>query len=561
MPLVSISVLAASAQSSNELEARFTPNIIAPSKVVNPSPATVSAQPRFAFDAGIAFNHMYNSRWGIKAGVDIGIVSWNRYFKAPQSAFGTKQGNGNVEFYDYEMNYQYNALSAAALYKFRWKNLNFRTYLGPSLRYYWWGIDGFDSRWAFNRSKPFDFQNPNAGLPDLLIDVPRTGRKLHLDIHTGIGIERKFSPRSSMTFGFKKDWGVRPIGKGALQVQMYDKLYNGEFSPRSNYWGVDLIFNYKLAKREEKTYKPQIASTDSGKTRKAFFVEYGGNGFSLTGNFDMRFNRGRNDGLGFRAGLGVGSFYFGGHTVSRYVTVPLGLNYIVGKRRSGLETGIGITPSLAPFDINDDQKAATLDGVFNLGYRFQPLGDDLMFRAGWSPTFDRKYFDPLWGGLSLGYSFINWHKKEKNKSKPKENAPTVEDVGKRRKSIYAELLGAGAGISSSFDIRLKPDRNDGFGFRAGVGTTGPYLNFPVGINYLAGSRRSALETGIGYTQLIKYNSVYQDKKQLSAAIFTLGYRYQPIKEGLLFRINWNPYYSEKKVYVLLPGASIGYSFK
>jgi hypothetical protein len=138
-----------------------------------------------------------------------------------------------------------------------------------------------------------------------------------------------------------------------------------------------------------------------GKYRKAIFVEGGGNVYGLSANFDMRLRPGRNDGPGFRAGVGYGAVlnedddaYFG-------LAIPLSYNYIFRNERSGIETGLGLTPTFATGNGISNPSLAV---IANLGYRLQPLREGLIVRANWSPALDNRGFRSG-VGFSLGYSF------------------------------------------------------------------------------------------------------------------------------------------------------------
>lgn len=123
--------------------------------------------------------------------------------------------------------------------------------------------------------------------------------------------------------------------------------------------------------------------------------------YGLSANFDMRLKAGRNDGPGFRAGVGYGAVlnedddaYFG-------LAIPLSYNYIFRNERSGIETGMGLTPTFATGNGISNPSLAV---VANLGYRLQPLREGLLLRATWSPTFENNHFRSG-VGVSLGYSF------------------------------------------------------------------------------------------------------------------------------------------------------------
>jgi hypothetical protein len=117
--------------------------------------------------------------------------------------------------------------------------------------------------------------------------------------------------------------------------------------------------------------------------------------------------------------------------------------------------------------------------------------------------------------------------------------------GNHRKSVFVEGGGNGLGVSINYDIRLKPDRNDGFGIRAGAGIIGTHITLPLGINYIVGRRRSGFESGIGITPVYNFNtgeyarhsSFFNNSKTFTAlGLLTAGYRLQSLN-GFMFRAN------------------------
>jgi hypothetical protein len=148
---------------------------------------------------------------------------------------------------------------------------------------------------------------------------------------------------------------------------------------------------------------------------QAVYVEGLGSGILLSVNYDMRFRRGVQDGLGMRVGVGGASLSGTdgtGQTASiGIVTVPLMVNYLVGKRRSAFEVGAGLTPGYASARVTSSgtYQSAEGFGVFagflNVGYRLQPLRNGVVFRINWSPAINEYGFQPSWFGISLGYGF------------------------------------------------------------------------------------------------------------------------------------------------------------
>jgi len=144
---------------------------------------------------------------------------------------------------------------------------------------------------------------------------------------------------------------------------------------------------------------------------KAVYIEGLGSGVLLSANYDFRFKP-TQDGLGMRIGLGGGSFR---ESISNnrigLVSLPVLVNYLVGKRRVAFEMGAGVTP------IYIDASGTTATGDFisgrglgafgslNLGLRLQPVRNGAVFRLNWVPTVSNTGFYPSWFGASVGFGF------------------------------------------------------------------------------------------------------------------------------------------------------------
>jgi hypothetical protein len=138
------------------------------------------------------------------------------------------------------------------------------------------------------------------------------------------------------------------------------------------------------------------------KRAQNIFVELGGQGVLFTANYDSRFSNKR-DGLGGRVGLGYISE--GGY---RATTVPVSLNYLLGKDKHFFEIGLGTTLFITgenneSFTFNDSNSAFV--GTMSFSYRLQPIDHGFSFRAGLTPIFNKDFFIPYYAGLSIGYSF------------------------------------------------------------------------------------------------------------------------------------------------------------
>jgi hypothetical protein len=154
----------------------------------------------------------------------------------------------------------------------------------------------------------------------------------------------------------------------------------------------------------------------------------------------------------------------------------------------------------------------------------------------------------------------------------------------RNKAIYVEGLGSGILLSANYDFRFKPQQ-DGLGMRIGIGggnfsgtstvngSTTPasagVVTFPVLVNYLAGTGRFVFEGGAGLTPVYvttsRVNSTASDLITDSGfgvtGTLNLGFRAQPIRNGVVFRLNWAPVFNSSGFFPAWAGISLGYGFK
>jgi hypothetical protein len=146
-------------------------------------------------------------------------------------------------------------------------------------------------------------------------------------------------------------------------------------------------------------YSVFLNVTHAQTAAKAAYVEIGGPGLA-SANFDMRFAN-KEDGLGFR--VGVGAFPVNSVTV---VTVPVGLNYLMGKsKKNYFEVGAGFTYLNISAKHNGNSKNFTSSfGNITVGYRYAPAKGGFFFKAELTPIFGNGFFLPF-GGLGFGYKF------------------------------------------------------------------------------------------------------------------------------------------------------------
>jgi len=396
----------------NSFGIRVTPNLISAPGVVNPSSAQIFGEKRLAFDAGLDYSHFFNKNFSLMTGVNIGLVDFNHVMIAPVDAFGSGGGPGRIYINSNNDNFVYTGLLLAPIYSFKIQGSTLRFSAGPNIRAYHGAREPDVSIYAFNRSTPFD---PATDPADFEISVPSVRGKISTDITTSLAIERKVSPRTSFQFGFRYNLGLNPVSDGTFYVNMYGQRYDGRFAARSSYIGLDLQLRY-LTKIPSSGYTrlAPIAS-DNQDFRRAFFIDVLGSSPLISFNYDMRIKRLHNDGLGFRAGFGLGSLVQSDYNITpRYFSLPMGINYILGPKRHGFEAGIGYTAQFLTTTPPDATKSNSFANL-NIGYRFQPLRDGLIFRLYWTPTFKNNDFykqrpgdsdfQTEWAGASIGFSF------------------------------------------------------------------------------------------------------------------------------------------------------------
>ncbi len=146
---------------------------------------------------------------------------------------------------------------------------------------------------------------------------------------------------------------------------------------------------------EEKTnYRP-----------KTFFVELGGPSLNFGFNFDTRFMR-RYNGLGMRVGVSYASFA----GLQSLFTLPVQINYLLGKRGKYFEMGAGATLALASESYNDEKAVhSKIFGTMMFGYRKQPVKGGFTYGVGFAPVYGtiegKFFFMPYLPYVSFGYSF------------------------------------------------------------------------------------------------------------------------------------------------------------
>ena len=135
-------------------------------------------------------------------------------------------------------------------------------------------------------------------------------------------------------------------------------------------------------------------------SNKLFYAELGGPGVVFSANLDRRFNPESKFGFGYRVGLGFGLEYEHAYNYlsillfdpetpkSSYGTIPVGINYLLGKDHSPgmFEIGAGttfLTKKINLYNLDNDlAKPGNFIGHFTFMYRRQPIRGGFAFRIG-----------------------------------------------------------------------------------------------------------------------------------------------------------------------------------
>ncbi len=143
-----------------------------------------------------------------------------------------------------------------------------------------------------------------------------------------------------------------------------------------------------------------LMSKSHAQGQKFVFLEGMGSGVLVNANLDMRFKSESREGLGFKAGIGYSGLYMD----EQLLTIPFGVNYLLGKNRSGLLLGVNAVISASSDHYNGELKSFVPS--LELGYRFRPIEKGFAFQVTYNPLFNTvDGFKPLWFGVGLGYAW------------------------------------------------------------------------------------------------------------------------------------------------------------
>ena len=172
-------------------------------------------------------------------------------------------------------------------------------------------------------------------------------------------------------------------------------------------------------------------STAQEKTEanKLLYVELGGPGVITSVNFDSRFKPNERLGLGYRIGVGYGVEKFEGVVVKflkdiliedsssncfenvskTFYSIPVGLNYVVGKpkKASVFEIGAGVTFLTRKVSLYnyESEKQGYKIGYLTFTYIIAPVNSGFSFRIGFTPIIGTAGDLCPMGAIGFGYAF------------------------------------------------------------------------------------------------------------------------------------------------------------
>jgi hypothetical protein len=134
--------------------------------------------------------------------------------------------------------------------------------------------------------------------------------------------------------------------------------------------------------------------------QQAVFVELMGQSLAYSFNYDRRFFTG-DGGLGASIGLG----YLPAVDISSILSVPVSINYLLGKKGNYLEIGSGVTYI---GKVDHDSFSSVFLTALCIGFRHQPVKKGFLFRANITPFlwFEQNELTAHpYAGISFGYAF------------------------------------------------------------------------------------------------------------------------------------------------------------
>ncbi len=190
---------------------------------------------------------------------------------------------------------------------------------------------------------------------------------------------------------------------------------------------VPLSLVWKITKTYTPPPKPTLEKVEPKKKKERYLkVAYGellGSGGIYSLNYDMRTEKAKRNGWGFRIGveripIDSKDTVTGEELRLKSTIIPFNMNYLFGKKKGFFELGLGATyvflrfkgKQLSSEEVENLQtdifngNLATIFGTLNIGYRHVPYNRGIMYRITFTPLLISTLLIPSIG-ISVGYKF------------------------------------------------------------------------------------------------------------------------------------------------------------
>ncbi|HEY0768881.1 MAG TPA: hypothetical protein VGD31_00920, partial [Sphingobacteriaceae bacterium] len=224
---------------------RFTNTLLPSALVENPSPSNIYSDRHASIETGIyGIKYFKGDKMGIKMGLEFGLIPWDMGVDAPRNAFGTGTGDGQIHAGIGFNDFSYKAVTFSAAYKVLLKSRYLEIVAGASVRDYAFGEGIEDIGFAFNRSIPYDPDDPTHGQPDIYVQLAPLDDQFHISFPVSMEYVLRTTKRTKLKIGLMHNIAIKPLSESELTVIMYGDTYKGKFSPRTGFWGFNMELEY-----------------------------------------------------------------------------------------------------------------------------------------------------------------------------------------------------------------------------------------------------------------------------------------------------------------------------
>jgi hypothetical protein len=227
-------------------------------------------------------------------------------------------------------------------------------------------------------------------------------------------VERVYLKDSS----FYEGYIIEQVPTQYLKIDRF-KLKDTVTVPLSLVWKITKMY-MQPAKLEAQKVVPK---KNKERYLKVAYSELLGSGGLYSLNYDMRTEKAKRNGWGFRIGveripINSKDTLTGEELKLKSTIIPFNMNYLFGKKKGFFELGLGATYIFLRFngreltsqEVENLQtdfykgNLATIFGTLNIGYRHVPYGKGIMYRFTFTPLLIATLIIPSIG-ISVGYKF------------------------------------------------------------------------------------------------------------------------------------------------------------